>query len=124
MERIRQKSIERIKEQPLGAFTAGSTFKGVVLTPAISDRLLAVSSDWKKGINRTGYLSAGWLLEQTGLKGFRVGNASFSSHHANFIINHGKATASDIALLIKTAIEKIKEKFGINMEEEIRYIGF
>ncbi|MDO8558230.1 MAG: UDP-N-acetylmuramate dehydrogenase [bacterium] len=124
MEQIRQKSTERIKEQPLGAWTAGSTFKGVLLTENDKSRITDCGLDWKSGINRTGYLSAGWLLEQTGLKGYRVGDALFSSHHANFIINHGKASASDILHLIDTAKLRVMERFGIELKEEIRYIGF
>ena len=124
MERIRQKSIERVKEQPLGARTAGSTFKGINASEAIRSALLAINLDWQRGVNRAGYLSAGWIIERAGLKGYRLGGASFSAHHANFIINHGNATAAEIVKLIQTAKKQIRDKFGIELEEEIRYIGF
>jgi UDP-N-acetylmuramate dehydrogenase len=121
---IKAKASERIKEQPLGTRTAGSTFKGVKLSPDQESRITNNGLNWKEGMNRAGFLSAGWLLEKAGLKGFKIGGASFSPHHANFIVNDDKAAAQDIYSLIKSAKEKVKELFGIELEEEIRYIGF
>ena len=66
---------------------------------------------------------AGRLLEATGLKGKRVGNAEISSIHANFIINHGKSTAADIKTLIDIAQQEVEKKFGIKLELEIELAG-
>ncbi|MDP3964003.1 MAG: UDP-N-acetylmuramate dehydrogenase [bacterium] len=123
IDKIRAKAKERIAEQPLGARTAGSTFKGVALTPSLRLKIEDLGLNAEQGSNRAGFLSAGWLVEQAGLKGHKTGNASFSDHHANFIINHGSATAKDIVSLIALAKCAVKEKFGIDLEEEIRYIG-
>lgn len=124
VERIRQKSVERVAEQPLGARTAGSTFKGVEATDAVKQKLETAGVDWKKGVNRAGFISAGFLIEQAGLKGLVYGGAMFSDKHANFIINTGNTTAADIKTLIDTAKEQVKNAFGVQLEEEIRYIGF
>jgi UDP-N-acetylmuramate dehydrogenase len=66
---------------------------------------------------------AGRLIEAVGLKGTRVGRAEISKFHANFFINLGGATASDIWELIQLAREQVREKIGINLELEIELIG-
>lgn len=68
-------------------------------------------------------LSAGKLIEECGLKGTRIGNAQISGKHANFVINLGGATAKDIVSLISLAKAKVKEKFSIDLKEEIVKIG-
>lgn len=68
--------------------------------------------------------SAGWLIEQAGLKGKKIGNAQISFEHANFIVNKGAATADDVVQLIKLVKREVKKKFGIELEEEICLIGF
>lgn len=67
--------------------------------------------------------AAGELIEQCGLKGKRIGGAQISKKHANFIINVGEAKATDVLALIGLAKGKVKEKFNIDLEEEIVKIG-
>lgn len=67
---------------------------------------------------------AGRLIEAAGLKGYRIGGASFSDQHANFIVNHGSATASDIRSLVELAREEVYHQFGIALEPEIEFVGF
>jgi UDP-N-acetylenolpyruvoylglucosamine reductase len=67
--------------------------------------------------------AAGRLIEAAGLKGMRIGGAEISLMHANFFINLGGATASDIWRLISVARERVAEKFGVEMELEIELIG-
>jgi len=69
-------------------------------------------------------LSAGWLIEQCGLKGFQLGKAEVSKQHADFIVNHKKATAQQVMGLIDFIKRKVKAKFGLDLEEEIEYVGF
>ena len=66
---------------------------------------------------------AGKLIENAGLKGTSVGDVEISRVHGNFFLNHGNATAADISSLIKTAKERVKEKFGVELELEIQFIG-
>lgn len=68
------------------------------------------------------FYSAGYLIQNTGCLGMRVGDAQVSFQHGNFIINKGKAKAQDIILLIEKVREKVKEKFNINLEPEIEII--
>lgn len=66
---------------------------------------------------------AGQLIDQCGLKGKKIGRAKISEKHANFIINLGEAKSKDVLKLIKLAKQKVKNKFGIVLEEEIRIIN-
>ena len=66
---------------------------------------------------------AGDLIERCGLKGYRIGNAQFSSMHANFIINAGDASARDVLSLIQTAQRRVFEQFGIHLTPEVKYVG-
>ncbi len=66
---------------------------------------------------------AGELIEQRGLKGAKIGGACVSDIHANFIVNDGTATASDVVALIAFIKEKVKTNTGVLLEDEIRYIS-
>lgn len=65
-------------------------------------------------------LSAGALIDQSGLKGMRVGNAEISSRHANFIVTHEGATADEVLRLIDIVRSKVAEQFGVDLELEIQ----
>jgi len=90
---------QRIRTQPLSEDTCGSVFK-----------------------NPPGNY-AGALIEGSGLKGFKIGSASISEQHANFIVNEGGATAHDIENLIKHTRQAVREKFDIDLQPEVRIIG-
>ncbi len=66
---------------------------------------------------------AGRLIEAVGLKGHRVGNATWSDVHANFIVNLGGARAADVVALIRLARTRVHERFGIQLETEVRLLG-
>jgi len=66
---------------------------------------------------------AGRLVEAVGLKGHRVGNAMWSDLHANFVVNLGGATARDCLALIRLARERVRERFGVELELEVRLAG-
>jgi UDP-N-acetylmuramate dehydrogenase len=66
---------------------------------------------------------AGRLIEAAGLKGTRIGNAEISPVHANFFINHGHTKAEDVRALTNLARESVEEKFGIDLELEIEFVG-
>lgn len=67
--------------------------------------------------------SSGWLIEQAGLKGFRIGDAQVSTKHANFIINLGNARASDVLALIHHIQETVYFLYGIRLEPEVEIVG-
>lgn len=66
---------------------------------------------------------AGRLIEDSGLKGRRIGGAAVSEKHAGFIINLGGATARDVYSLVRHIQSEVFEKFGVRLEPEIRFIG-
>ncbi|WP_440996897.1 UDP-N-acetylmuramate dehydrogenase [Arhodomonas sp. SL1] len=98
-ERVRGLLAERAARQPMGEASCGSVFR-----------------------NPTGDHAAR-LIEAAGLKGERLGGARVSDKHANFIINDGGATASDIEALITRVIEVVAERHGVHLEPEVRIVG-
>lgn len=90
----------RRKKQPKNSRTFGSTFKN----PKESSH------------------SAGWLLEKSGMKEVKSGGAMVSREHANWIINTGDATSSDIKNLIETGQKRVLEKFDILLEREVIFL--
>ena len=66
---------------------------------------------------------AGKLIEDAGLKGYRIGGAMVSEKHAGFIINYDNATSTDILELIKYVQKTVYEKFGVELENEVKILG-
>ncbi|GEJ56769.1 UDP-N-acetylmuramate dehydrogenase [Anaeromyxobacter diazotrophicus] len=66
---------------------------------------------------------AGRLMEAVGLKGHRAGGAAWSEVHANFIVNLGGATARDVLALIRLARGRVRDRFGVELEPEVRLAG-
>ena len=90
----------RREKQPLEWPSAGSTFK-----------------------RPEGYF-AGKLIEDAGLKGYRVGDMMISEKHAGFMINVGEGTTHDAVQLIMDVQDKVEEKFGVFLEPEVRIVGY
>jgi UDP-N-acetylmuramate dehydrogenase len=65
---------------------------------------------------------AGWYIEQCGLKGHRIGGAMIAQEHANWIVNLGDATATDVKALINLAQREVHKKFNISLEREVEYV--
>ena len=121
---------ERAAEQAIGERTMGSTFKGIPLTKEVIALLRSYDGRFSKAAqacwvfeSRRGMISAGFLIEQAGLKRKKIGGVSVSEKHANFLVNDGAATAEHAVMLIAFIKEYVHRKFGIMLEEEIQYIG-
>jgi len=67
---------------------------------------------------------AGYLIEQAGLRGTRIGGAQISRLHRNFFMNTGAATAADVLALIEHARAEVKRQFGVEMGLEIELVGW
>lgn len=91
---------QRVKKQPLEYASAGSTFK-----------------------RPEGYF-AGKLIEDAGLKGFRIGDAQVSEKHCGFVINRGNATAAQIAEVIEEVKKRVYENSGVSLQTEVKYLGW
>lgn len=96
MDELREK---RVSKQPLEYPSAGSTFK-----------------------RPEGYF-AGKLIQDSGLRGFSVGGAQVSEKHCGFVINKGNATAADVDELMRQVSLRVKEKFGVTLEPEVKRLG-
>ncbi|PIU75123.1 MAG: UDP-N-acetylenolpyruvoylglucosamine reductase, partial [Candidatus Portnoybacteria bacterium CG06_land_8_20_14_3_00_39_12] len=100
--------------------SAGSVFKNIQFDK-LSKKLQDTIPTEKV---KTGKVPAAYFIELAGLKGHQIGQAQISPKHSNFIVNLGGAKASDVLDLIRLVKNKVKEKFGIELEEEIQYIEF
>jgi UDP-N-acetylmuramate dehydrogenase len=109
---IADKTISYRREtQPHGIQTAGCVFKNI---PLATITALGLPHE---------FTSAGLILDKAGLKGIKIGDAQFSPVHANFIVNLKNARASDVIKLMDSARKQVKQKFGIELEEEIVRVG-
>jgi len=108
---------QRISKQPPSP-SAGSFFKNV------NDRVLAESLvTLPLALKKAGIVPAGYLIEAAGLKGKRMGGAMLGVRHANFILNVGNATATEIYQLAQVAKAEVHASFGVMLEEEVLYLG-
>lgn len=108
---------QRISKQPPQA-SAGSFFKNV------NDNELAGRLEGlPEQLRRAGVVPSGYLIEAVGLKGYRLGGAVLGPKHANFIVNVGDASATEIRHLAEHAKAKVLERFGVLLEEEVLYLG-
>lgn len=98
-QKMQENKTARMEKQPLEFPSAGSTFK-----------------------RGNGFITSK-IIDECGLKGYRIGGAEVSSKHAGFVINTGEATAKDIVSLIQYIKEEVKRKTGFDIEEEIQIIG-
>lgn len=90
----------RRSRQPMGKPSCGSVFKN------------------------PGDRSVGQLIDSCGLKGYRVGNAEVSTQHANFIVNLGGASASDVIAVMGHVHDAVLKKYSINLQPEVKCLGF
>jgi UDP-N-acetylmuramate dehydrogenase len=96
--RVRELDARRLAAQPRGR-NAGSMFK-----------------------NPEGQ-QAWWLVDQVGLRGHRIGDAEISQQHTNFFLNLGGAKAADVLALMELARDRVRERFGIELENEVATVG-
>ncbi|MCX6713416.1 MAG: UDP-N-acetylmuramate dehydrogenase [Candidatus Vogelbacteria bacterium] len=96
----------------------GSFFRNVLVKGVSKSALAKV--DKKKIID--GKIPAGFLLEEVGAKGMRIGGLYIADYHGNLLINDGTATYKDVQKLVAILKEKVKARFGIKLEEEVRYL--
>ncbi|MDO4518758.1 MAG: UDP-N-acetylmuramate dehydrogenase [Eubacteriales bacterium] len=97
--RMKELTDMRTSKQPLEFPSAGSTFK-----------------------RPEGYF-AGKLIMDSGLRGYQVGGAQVAEKHCGFVINRGDATAQDVVTLMNDVISKVKEKYGVTLEPEVKFLG-
>jgi UDP-N-acetylmuramate dehydrogenase len=99
---------------------AGSIFKNLFL----ADLPARVQTQIPGTVVREGKVPSAWFLEQTGVKGLRRGDIQVAAYHANLVYNDGAGTASDLVAVIRELKDRVRERFHIELEEEVQYLGF
>jgi len=123
-EEIRAKVLEIIEKRktihPSG-YSAGSVFQN----PVVDDMELIEKFEKETGAKtKDNKIPAGWLIMEAGLTGKKIGGVEVSEKHSNFIVNPRSGKAQDVIMLTSIIKQKVREKFHIQLMEEIRYVGF
>ncbi len=105
----------RASTQPLGEPSSGCIFQNAPNTPELKQR-------FPQFVEQT-HISAGYLIDQAGLKGFRVGDIEVSDIHAAFLVNKGNGTAQQVKEAITHIKKHVKQQLGVELREEVFYLG-
>jgi UDP-N-acetylmuramate dehydrogenase len=121
--KLRQASADilavRNQKFPVTMKCAGSIFKNLLwdeLPPA-------AAAEVPESAVREGKVPAAWFLEQVGAKGMCRGDIHVADYHANLIYNAGAGTAADLCALIQDLKDRVRRRFGLELEEEVQYVG-
>lgn len=106
------------KNQPVAASSAGCMFTNPKVT---ADQLPA---DLRQLVNPDGSVSAWRLIAAAGLQGRQLGQMQISPRHANFMVNLGGGTADHVVQLLSLVKQQVRDKLGVQLQEEVRYLGF
>jgi UDP-N-acetylmuramate dehydrogenase len=110
----------RNEKFPVAMKCAGSIFKNLLL----SELPARVAEEVPAATVREGKIPAAWFLEQVGAKGMQRGEIHVAAYHANLLYNTGAGTAADLRALILELKRRVRERFGIEIEEEVQYVGW
>lgn len=104
----------------VGAGSAGSIFKNPVV-----DKNLIKTFEQEKGVQcSNNKVPAGWLIDMCDLRGYQIGGAQVSDKQANFILNVDNSSAESIVILISIIKQKVRNTFGVQLEEEVEIVGY
>jgi UDP-N-acetylmuramate dehydrogenase len=111
-------AIKRDAVYPPELKSAGSLFKNIIFADLDEDVQQKIPTEWVM----YGKLPAGRLLEAVGAKEFHIGDIHMRQSHANIIINDGNASFEQASELVQELQKRVKEKFGIDLEPEVRFV--
>ncbi len=109
----------RNEKFPVTMKCAGSIFKNLLAAELPAPAAAQVPAK----VAREGKIPAAWFLDQVGAKGMRQGDIHVAAYHANLIYNAGAGTAADLCALIGELKARVRARFGIELEEEVQYVG-
>jgi UDP-N-acetylmuramate dehydrogenase len=101
--------------------SAGSFFQNPTVTDAA---LIAKFEKDASCVCRGGRIPAGWVIDELGLRGKKMGGVMVSEKHANFVINLGEGKAQDVVMLASFIKQQARAKLGVQLKEEVQYVGF
>lgn len=110
----------RNRKYPPEMKCAGSIFKNLLYERLPPEALRALPLE----LVREGKAPAAWFLEQVGAKGMRRGDMRVAEHHANLIYNAGHGTAAELRELIAELKRRVRERFALELEEEVQFLGW
>ena len=110
----------RLEKYPLTMKCAGSIFKNLLLAE-LSE---GVRAQVPERVIREGKVPSAYFLEQIGAKGMRIGDIRVADYHANLIYNEGGGSARQLCELIADLKQRVRVRFGLELEEEVQYVGF
>jgi UDP-N-acetylmuramate dehydrogenase len=114
----------RKEKQPLDANSAGCAFKNYEFTDPSAIATLQAATELPPAMLAAKRIPAGWLIDQAGLLGTSVGSISVSKKHGNFLIQTSGATAKDVVELMHRIQQTVRDRFGVELEEEVQLLGF
>lgn len=109
----------RDEKYPPSMKCAGSIFKNLLFRQLPDTARAQVP----ESVIREGKVPSAWFLEQTNVKGLRVGDIQVASYHANLIYNDGAGKATDLVTVIRELKRRVRDRFGFDLEEEVQYVG-
>lgn len=119
--RMEETDSKRNARQNQSAQCAGSFF----VNPVVSNEALRKEFEKETGaISRENKVPAGWLIDRVGLRGKRIGGAMVSETHPNYILNAGGASASDVVMLMSYIKQQVRDKLGVELAQEVEFVGF
>jgi UDP-N-acetylmuramate dehydrogenase len=110
----------RLAKYPPSMKCAGSIFKNLILAELPE----SVRRQIPERVIREGKAPSAYFLEQVGAKGMRSGGIQVADYHANLIYNAGGGTARELCELIGELKSRVRKQFGLDLEEEVQYVGF
>ncbi len=121
--KLAELTAKRRENLPLEHGSAGCCFKNIIIAelPALPERLRDILPS---KYQESGRIPAAWLIDQAGLKGKRIGGALVSEKNCNFLVNADKATADEVMQLVSCVKMKVRDEFGVQLQEEVQYVGF
>ncbi|MFH1866754.1 MAG: UDP-N-acetylmuramate dehydrogenase [Patescibacteria group bacterium] len=122
-----KKYVAQRKGQPYHYPSSGCIFTNVEVTSRKQTKEIKQKLDDRPKLDEflaKGQLPASWLIDQAELKGKKMGKVQVSDDHANYIVNMGGGTAEEVVMLISYIKQQVRDKFGIELREEVQYIGF
>lgn len=117
----RAHEIRKIRDEkfPPSMFCAGSIFKNLHIRDLPAETMAGVPDHAVRG----GKIAAAYFLDKVGAKGMRNGGVAVASYHANLLYNRGGGTAAEVRALVGELKERIRERYGFEVEEEVQHIG-
>jgi UDP-N-acetylmuramate dehydrogenase len=110
----------RNEKFPVTMKCAGSIFKNLLL----ADLQPEIAAQVPAAVIREGKVPAAYFLEQVGAKGMQCGDIHVADYHANLIYNAGEGTSASLCALISVLKKRVRDRYGLELEEEVQYVGF